>query len=114
MYTRTTTVIERSDIASILFYRWKEGAYFVTFTDCKSTYTFTGKYSGGENVEGKLYKFKKGAMDLIGVASINGSVMNAILSMWNKEYLIVFIGIAIILGIFPLFVFICKLMGIYY
>lgn len=32
MYTRTTTVIERSDIASILFYRWKEGAYFVTFT----------------------------------------------------------------------------------
>lgn len=31
-----------------------------------------------------------------------------------KEYLIVFIGIAIILGIFPLFVCICKLMGIYY
>lgn len=31
-----------------------------------------------------------------------------------KEYLIVFIGIAIILVIFPLFVFICKLMGIYY
>lgn len=31
-----------------------------------------------------------------------------------KEYLIVFIGIAIILGIFPFFVFICKLMGIYY
>lgn len=95
MYTRTTTVIERSDIASILFYRWKEGTYFVTFTDCKSTYTFTGKYSGGgggsgcygccENVEGKLYKFNKGAMDLIGVASMNGSVMNAILSMWNNH-----------------------------
>lgn len=85
MYTRTTTVIERSDIASILFYRWKEGAYFVTFTDCESIYTFTGKYSGGENVEGKLYKFKKGAMDLIGVASMNGSVMNAILSMWNNH-----------------------------
>lgn len=31
-----------------------------------------------------------------------------------KEYLIVLIGIAIILGIFPMFVFICKLMGIYY
>lgn len=31
-----------------------------------------------------------------------------------KEYIIVFFGIAIILGIFPLFVFICKLMGIYY
>lgn len=31
-----------------------------------------------------------------------------------KEYMIVFIGIAIIIGIFPLFVFICKLMGIYY
>lgn len=31
-----------------------------------------------------------------------------------KEYLIVFIGIAIILGIFPLFVFICKLIGIYH
>lgn len=31
-----------------------------------------------------------------------------------KEYIIVLIGIAIILGIFPLFVFICKLMGIYY
>lgn len=47
MYTRTTTVIERSDIASILFYRWKDGAYAVTFTDCESIYTFTGKYSGG-------------------------------------------------------------------
>lgn len=31
-----------------------------------------------------------------------------------KECLTVFIGVAIILGIFPLFVFICKLMGIYY
>lgn len=31
-----------------------------------------------------------------------------------KEYLIVFVGIATILGIFPLFVFICKIMGIYY
>lgn len=31
-----------------------------------------------------------------------------------KEYLIVFIGIALILGIFPLFVFVSKLMGIYY
>lgn len=31
-----------------------------------------------------------------------------------KEYIIVLIGIAIILGIFPLFVLICKLMGIYY
>lgn len=86
MYTRTTTVIERSDIASILFYRWKDGSYFVTFTDCKTTYTFTGKYSGGETVEGKLYKFKKaGSMELIGVASMHGSVMNAILSMWNNH-----------------------------
>lgn len=31
-----------------------------------------------------------------------------------KEYLIVFIGIAIILGIFPMFVLVCKLMGIYH
>lgn len=62
MYTRTTTIIERSDVASILFYRWKDGAYAVTFTDCESIYTFTGKYSGGEDVEGKLYKFKKGAL----------------------------------------------------
>ena len=31
-----------------------------------------------------------------------------------KEYLIVFVGIAIILGIFPLFVIACKFMGIYY
>lgn len=31
-----------------------------------------------------------------------------------KEYLIVFIGIATILGIFPMFVLVCKLMGIYY
>lgn len=77
MYTRTTTVIERSDVASILFYRWKEGAYFVTFTDCKSTYTFTGKYSGGEE--------KGGSMELIGNASMHGSVMNAILSMWNNH-----------------------------
>ena len=82
MYTRTTTVIERSDVASILFYRWKDGAYIVTFTDCKSTYTFTGKYSGGENVEGRLYKVKKIGMVLVGVASMHGSVMNEILSMW--------------------------------
>ena len=31
-----------------------------------------------------------------------------------KEYLILFVGIAIILGIFPLFVLVCKLMEIYY
>ena len=31
-----------------------------------------------------------------------------------KEYMIVFVGIAVIIGIFPLVVFICKLMGIYY
>lgn len=86
MYTRTTTVIERSDVASVLFYRWKDGTYVVTFTDCESIYAFTGKYSGGENVEGKLYKFKKGgSMDLIGQASMHGSVMNAILSMWNNH-----------------------------
>lgn len=86
MYTRTTTIIERSDIASILFYRWKDGAYVVTFTDFESIYTFTGKYSGGEDVEGKLYKFKKGgSMELIGNASIQGSVMNAILSIWNNH-----------------------------
>ena len=85
MYTRTTTVIERSDVASILFYRWKDGEYMVTFTDCNDTYFFTGKYSGCENVEGRLYKFKKGSMELIGIASMHGSVMNAILSMWNNH-----------------------------
>lgn len=86
MYTRTTTIIERADVASILFYRWKDGAYAVTFTDCESIYTFTGKYSGGETVEGKLYKFKKGgSMELIGNASMHGSVMNSILSMWNNH-----------------------------
>ena len=62
MYTRTTTVIERSDVASILFYRWKEGTYAVTFTDCESIYTFTGKYSGGENVEGSCTSSRKGAL----------------------------------------------------
>lgn len=56
MYTRTTTVIERDDVASILFYRWKDGSYAVTFTDCESIYTFTGKYAGGETVEGKFQK----------------------------------------------------------
>lgn len=92
MYTRTTTIIERSDVASILFYRWKDGVYIVTFiasnpsTDCESIYTFTGKYEGCETVEGKLYKFiKGGAMELIGNSSIHGSVMNAILSMWNNH-----------------------------
>ena len=71
MYTRTTTVIERSDVASVLFYRWKDGTYIVTFvanhpsTDCKYT--------------------KGGAMILVGVASMHGSVMNAILSMWNNH-----------------------------
>lgn len=41
---------------------------------------------GGEDVEGKLYKFKKGgSMVLIGQASMHGSVMNAILSMWNNH-----------------------------
>lgn len=86
MYTRTTTIIERSDVASILFYRRKDGTYAVTFTDCESIYTFTGKYSGGEDVEGKLYKFNKGgSMILIGQASMHVSVMNAILSMWNDH-----------------------------
>ena len=91
MYTRTitttTTIIERSDVASVLFYRWKDGAYVVTFTDCESIYTFTGKYSSDDvDVKGKLYKFKKGgSMDLIGQASMHGSVMNSILSMWNNH-----------------------------
>lgn len=89
MYTRniTITIIERSDVASVLFYRWKEGAYVVTFTDCESIYTFTGKYSSDDvDVKGKLYKFKKGgSMDLIGQASMHGSVMNSILSMWNNH-----------------------------
>lgn len=31
-----------------------------------------------------------------------------------KEYMIVFIGIAIILGLFPALVMFCKLIGIYY
>lgn len=31
-----------------------------------------------------------------------------------KEYIIVFIGIAIILGFFPALVMFCKLIGIYY
>lgn len=31
-----------------------------------------------------------------------------------KEYLIVFIGIATILGLFPALVMFCKLAGIYY
>lgn len=98
MYTRTTTIIERSDIASILFYRWKDGTYIVTFvanhpstasaasTDCEQIYTFSGMYSGGEEVVGRLCKYTKGgAMSLVGVASMNGSVMNAILSMWNNH-----------------------------
>lgn len=71
MYTRTTTIIERSDVASVLFYRWKDGTYIVTFvanhpsTDCEPIYTFSGMYQGGEEVV--------------------GSVMNAILSMWNNH-----------------------------
>lgn len=88
MYTRTTTIIERSDIASILFYRWKDGVYIVTFitTDCEQIYTFSGMYSGGEEVVGRLCKYTKGgAMILVGVASMHGSVMNAILSMWNNH-----------------------------
>lgn len=89
MYTRniTITIIERSDVASVLFYRWKDGAYVVTFTDCESIYTFTGKDSSDDmNVKGKLYKFKKGgSMDLIGQASMHGSVMNSILSLWNNH-----------------------------
>lgn len=92
MYTRTTTIIERSDVASILFYRWKDGVYIVTFiasnpsTDCEQIYTFSGMYSGGEEVVGRLCKYTKGgAMILVGVASMHGSVMNAILSMWNNH-----------------------------
>lgn len=89
MYTRniTITIIERSDVASVLFYRWKDGAYVVTFTDGEAIYTFTGKYSSDDvDVKGKLYKFKKGgSMDLIGQASMHGSVMNSILSMWNNH-----------------------------
>lgn len=88
MYTRTTTIIERSDVASILFYRWKDGVYIVTFitTDCEQIYTFSGMYSGGEEVVGRLCRYTKGgAMILVGVASMHGSVMNAILSMWNNH-----------------------------
>lgn len=89
MYTRniTITIIERSDVASVLFYRWKDGAYVVTFTDCESIYTFTGKYSSDDvDIKGKLYKFKKGgSMDFIGQASMHGSIMNSILSMWNNH-----------------------------
>ena len=55
MYTRTTTIIERSDIASILFYRWKDGAYAVTFTDCESIYTFTGRGQALQVQERGLY-----------------------------------------------------------
>ena len=91
MYTRTTTIIERSDIASILFYRWEDGVYIVTFiasntsTDCEQIYTFSGMYSGGEEVVGRLCKYTKGgSMELIGNASMHGSVMNAILPMWNN------------------------------
>lgn len=87
MYTRTTTIIERSDVTSVLFYRWKGGAYVVTFMDCESIYAFTGKYSSGDvDVKGKLYKFKKGgSMDFIEQASIHNSAMNAILFMWNNH-----------------------------
>lgn len=89
MYTRTTTVIERDDVASILFYRWKDGVYIVTFiasTDCEQIYTFSGMYSGGEEVVGRLCKYTKGgAMSLVGAASMHGSVMNVVLTMWNKH-----------------------------
>ena len=86
MYTLTTTIIERDDVVSILFYRCKGDAYQVTFTDCESIYTFTGKYSGSETIDGNLYKFKKGgSIELIGNASMHGSVMNAILSLWNNH-----------------------------
>ena len=88
MYTLTTTVIERSDVASVLFYRWKDGTYIVTFvanhpsTDCESIYTFSGMYQGSEEVVGRLCKY---TMILVGVASMHGSVMNSILSMWNNH-----------------------------
>lgn len=89
MYTRTTTIIERSDVASILFYRWKDGVYIVTFiasNPSEQIYTFSGMYSGGEEVVGRLCKYTKGgAMSLVGVASMHGSVMNSILSMWNNH-----------------------------
>lgn len=95
MYTRTTTIIERSDVSHVLFYRWKDGVYIVTFiasntstasTDCEQIYTFSGMYSGGEEVVGRLCKYTKGgAMSLVGVASMNGSVMNEILTMWNTH-----------------------------
>lgn len=70
MYTRTTTIIERSDVASILFYRWKDGVYIVTFistastasTDCEQIYTFSGMYSGGEEVVGRLCRYTKGEL----------------------------------------------------
>lgn len=86
MYTRITTIIERSDVASIISYRRTDGKYAVTFTDCESVYTFIGKDSGGETVGGKLYKFKKGgSMELIGNASMHISVMNSVLSLWNNR-----------------------------
>lgn len=98
MYTRTTTVIERSDVASVLFYRWKDRTYIVTFvanhpstasntsTDCEPIYTFSGMYQGSEEVVGRICKYTKGgAMILVGVASMHGSVMKEIMSMWNNH-----------------------------
>jgi hypothetical protein len=98
MYTLTTTVIERSDVSHVLFYRWKDGTYIVTFvanhpstasnpsTDCEQIYTFSGMYSGGEEVVGRLCRYTKGgAMILVGVASMHGSVMNEVMSMWNNH-----------------------------
>lgn len=41
---------------------------------------------GSEEVVGRICKYTKGgAMILVGVASMHGSVMNAILSMWNNH-----------------------------
>lgn len=52
-------------------------------SSCPNRCPFKGS---GCYAEGKLYKFKKGgAMDLIGQASMHGSVMNATLSMWNNH-----------------------------
>lgn len=55
-------------------------------TDCEPIYTFSGMYKGSEEVVGRLCKYTKGgAMILVGVESMHGSVMNSILSMWNDH-----------------------------
>lgn len=87
MYTHTINVIVTSDVASIVFYRWKEGSHFVTFIDKEGApRIFIGRYKG-DDVIGTLHSvLKDNSIDLGETSVMHRTVLSDIISKWQKLY----------------------------